>query len=261
MATANAPNFTRANSTAFKLLRGLGITDPRGLDVEDLAMTRGVFVREGPLTGADAYLVHDDGMGVIRVSNSIREIGRRRFAIAHELGHWLLHRATSQLSLCTGEDIVCYAGSREELEANSFAANVLMPKRFMSERYNQAPSLELIQTAAEDLSTTLTSTAVRIAEVTDDEALVVFSRRRAGTVRWWQPSTRCKLWLESRQPIDERSLTSEVGAGRYSNGPEEVDAASWFRHIPWHESLVVYEEAAALGDYDVTLTILSIGKR
>jgi len=28
---------------------------------------------------------------IIRVRAGISELGRRRFAIAHELGHWLLH--------------------------------------------------------------------------------------------------------------------------------------------------------------------------
>lgn len=66
---------------------------------------------------------------------------RRRFTIAHEIGHWCLHRNTERA-------VFCRAGSidpepREgrpplapaEEEANAFAAAMLMPARLLQQQY------------------------------------------------------------------------------------------------------------------------------
>lgn len=66
---------------------------------------------------------------------------RRRFTIAHELGHWRLHRDADERA------VFCRAGSiapdpqpravlpPAEDEANMFAAAVLMPARLVQEQY------------------------------------------------------------------------------------------------------------------------------
>src|SRR5690606_13578869 len=51
-----------------------------------------------------------------------RSESRRRFTIAHELGHYMLHRELSHHFLCSPRD-----RSRMEREANYFAAELLMP--------------------------------------------------------------------------------------------------------------------------------------
>ncbi len=132
--------FTKAEVAAAKLLRRFGLRDPRNLVLEDLAMALGVVVVDASLKGAEARLVRRGKKGLIRVSDAIPEAGRRRFAIAHELGHWSVHAHTSQLNLCLDEDIVGYKGSREELEANAFAGSLLMPGRYLQQTYPSAPS-------------------------------------------------------------------------------------------------------------------------
>jgi hypothetical protein len=42
-----------------------------------------------------------------------------QFAVAHDLGHWLLHKNVSQVLACTSEDMVAkYKASPPEIEAN-----------------------------------------------------------------------------------------------------------------------------------------------
>ena len=62
------------------------------------------------------------GPGCLVLYNHALPVGRRRFTIAHELGHLFLEHLGEQKELFregTGE---------EEYEANDFAANLLMPK-------------------------------------------------------------------------------------------------------------------------------------
>src|SRR5205807_9359977 len=60
----------------------------------------------------------------------IPELGRRRFVIAHELGHLLLGHGSDILKLCDEGDLLEWAkGQRPyENEANEFAAELLMPE-------------------------------------------------------------------------------------------------------------------------------------
>jgi len=128
-------------------------------------MMNGVLVREGGLEGADARLLRSGDKGIIRVNSNIRELGRRRFAMAHELGHWQLHQGVSQYWDCTEQDMVNYSGSTIEVEANTFASELLMPSRLFRPACRKAdPSIAILRTLAVEFSTSLTSTAVRYVE-------------------------------------------------------------------------------------------------
>lgn len=65
--------------------------------------------------------------------------GRLNFTIAHELGHWVLHKnlAQEQLPGFEGEILICRGThiktNKIEMEANKFAAFLLMPQRFVEQ--------------------------------------------------------------------------------------------------------------------------------
>jgi len=66
---------------------------------------------------------------------------RRRFTIAHELGHWRLHRDAEHAIFCRSSSIEPQAPPTKtpvppsEDQANMFAAGVLMPARLIQEQY------------------------------------------------------------------------------------------------------------------------------
>lgn len=266
------PNFTKASAAATKLLKRYGIFDPREIELEDIAMAQGVLVLEDPLGGAEARLVRrtqsvvPEGAvgGLIRVNAAVSEPGRRRFALAHELGHWFLHGDTTQVSVCTGTQIHAYSGSTEELEANAFAGQLLMPTRFMRETYTEVPSLGLVKTAALDLGTTLTATAVRLVETARDWCFVVFSDANSGRVRWWRRSRSCpKIWLEKKQRLTSGTCAKEVSESELgaTAGPEEVQAKAWFGHVSGHDRFLMSEDSMRLGGYPVVMSVLVLGER
>lgn len=78
-------------------------------------------------------LYRDEGQPVIGV-NSTNHIHRQRFTIAHEIGHLLCHEGKMYID----SPIIRYRDSKssmaidkEEIEANGFAAELLMPKDFV----------------------------------------------------------------------------------------------------------------------------------
>lgn len=70
---------------------------------------------------------------------------RQRFTISHELGHYCLHRKTLIRSGSASKR--CF-NNRNETEANTFAAYLLMPRRMIYEFFIK----ELMDTTKEDLS-------------------------------------------------------------------------------------------------------------
>ena len=70
------------------LLQKLGLSE-QVPDVEEIARDLNLQIEEEDLDGLDGCLVRPVGMpiGVIGVRRDIRESSRKRFTIAHEIGH------------------------------------------------------------------------------------------------------------------------------------------------------------------------------
>jgi len=90
--------------------------------------------------------------GLLLVGQNVKEIwvsaaeaersqGRERFTIAHELGHFLLHSdesiSSSNFFICRTKDIHSASSNQKkrgkEVEANRFAAELLMPERLVEQ--------------------------------------------------------------------------------------------------------------------------------
>jgi len=207
-----------------------GFQKPGDLVLEDLAYARKVLVTDGPLDGVEARLVRKGSRGLIRVKEGIPEPGRRRFAIAHELGHWELHKSKSQVFACTADDMVAsYKASVEEAEANFFAPGLLMPSGPFAERQgNGVLSVEVVSDLAAHFTTSFTATAIRCVDVSTDCCAVVVSSD--GRIRWWRGSREFedRFWLDAKSKLSTNTVAGSVFAGgRQPRGPEEVDIAAW----------------------------------
>ncbi len=85
------PETIDAEFAAYRIIREGRIKKPSDIDVDAIAMQLGVLVHDAELEGCEARLLRRGKAGVVRVRRAIREPGRRRFAVAHELGHWTCH--------------------------------------------------------------------------------------------------------------------------------------------------------------------------
>lgn len=130
------------------LLEKARIVEPP-VDVAKLAELCGVMVLYGdfPDTLSGLVFAHD-GAAVIGI-NRIHHSNRQRFSLAHELGHYLLgHHQDSRgyedrFHIDSSDGTPPGFDWRAERAANDFAAEVLMPRRFISKafKYNDDPSV------------------------------------------------------------------------------------------------------------------------
>ena len=100
--------------------------------VGDLARKMGVEIRYSPFDGDISGMVFRHEERVVIGVNSLHHPNRQRFTIAHEIGHFLLHKGkevhvdrTFRVNL--RNDVSSQATDPTEIEANRFAAELLMP--------------------------------------------------------------------------------------------------------------------------------------
>ena len=257
------PDCATAQCAAWRLQEEYAIVNPATVQLENLAMELGILVEEGGLDGSEARLYRKGKRGVIRIRDGILEIGRRRFALAHELGHWELHPSLFQVHVCSESDIRDYAGSWPEIEANIFASELLMPRGLFTTRCAGLDlSLESVAALASEFLVTLTAAAVRLVDLNSDGCFVVFSEQKR--VRWWRKSrSACGLWLESSQKVDPLSHAWDCFEGRPSlHEMRRVKIDTWFPHVGNQDKMVsLFEQSTQLGSYPTVLTLLWMTER
>jgi Zn-dependent peptidase ImmA (M78 family) len=102
--------------------------------VQDIARSFGIVVRFGPLPDdLSGFLVHEDGKTIVGV-NSRQAKPRQTFTLAHELGHFVLHPSMNFVDrkfMYFRDQKSAAATDVREIQANEFAACILMPERFI----------------------------------------------------------------------------------------------------------------------------------
>jgi hypothetical protein len=254
----------RPDDYAQRVLDELHITSPRDLKLlEAIAWERGATVIDGHLTGAEARITMRGRKAVITVSTRFSDPRRRRFSIAHEVGHLEMHRHDSPLAICTSDDIDNWearqASRNREQEANEFAAALLLPERFIrTSCQDQEPSLPYIAELAYSYETSLTATALRFVSFSEEPCAVVFSKD--GTIRWFRGSQEFNslgVFVTVRSKLDPDSLGALHFQGHdISKRPSRVEAASWFHPGPYRKDATIREQSYAMPTYNSVLTLL-----
>lgn len=256
---------TKANKTlplaeAARIWNLYGFKAPEELVLEDLAMAMNIFVVDAKLDSSAARLVRKGDYGLIRVSDKLRYSGQRRFAIAHEIGHFQLHKKVSQLLACTDADILAsYRGSPYEIEASIFAGALLMPIDVFRERVDRRPPRSnVIKELARQFDTSLTATALRYVETTKDYCVFVVSE--SNQIRWWRASESFddrSLWLDSKAALPRYSAAARYFAdGEPPIEPVEVDFKDWFGNMHGIDNEYVLEQAIPLGEFGQCISLI-----
>lgn len=83
-----------------------------------------------------------NGVAVICV-NYKRPLGRQNFTLAHEIGHWFLHKGRS---ISDDDSVLGYSSDSVEQEANVFAGELLYPEEYLVRDYYVAIQQDLFIT-------------------------------------------------------------------------------------------------------------------
>lgn len=150
---------------AERILMGLGITDPKEIDLEAIAWSRGALVEYRRLDRCDATIVGSARKAVIAV-NSRSGPERRRFSIGHELGHWHHHRG--RILFCGNKDVDNPEDGalNPERHADTFASDLILPNYLLHPRLKKIKRLTLTaaREVGEEFAASLTATLIKVVQ-------------------------------------------------------------------------------------------------
>src|SRR5215207_9070458 len=121
---------TKPSSVAMALINSLGIDDPALVSIEDLITYHNGVVKEVPLNNCDGRMVMKNGRSIVSVNSNIEFPPKKRFVLAHELGHILIHGGKEGTFSDDYSTLEAYKHGSQEVEANEFASELLMPRNF-----------------------------------------------------------------------------------------------------------------------------------
>ena len=257
-----------ASQRAESVLLQRGI-DTLPIDPVAIAQDAGIVVRAKPDTmpGVSGMLLrHGDVFGILYATH-VRNEGFQRFSIGHELGHYFLDGHIEKVLPQGAASHTSRAGFESaelhEREADHFSAGLLMPAGPCGKLLAKLePGLASVEAMAATCRTSMTSTAIRYSQLTEDAAAVIMSS--AGIVDFCFLSETMKGLPQLTPPrkgfpvplgTATHAVASDATLGRKADRTEsEGDVLDW---LGGDNSLPAMEEVLYLRSYGKTLTILT----
>ena len=263
---AKDDEFRSATRAAEQLVKDLGIA---ALPIDPFAIARNrkidVCAKPSSNSGVSGMLIRLGNLFAIGYATHIDNVRFQRFSVSHELGHYFL---PGHIDAVLGDSDVheSHAGftssNRYEIEADHFAAGLLMPSQFFIPALRCAGTgLAVIESLADLCLTSLLSTAIRVVECTKDPIAIVVST--GNKIDYCCMSDAFKeldglTWIKKLQPIPRSSPTfqfnmdpTNVQRGARIQGSSDLQ--EWFSS---DRSIEISEDVVGLGSYGKTLTVL-----
>lgn len=268
MARRNPSAFATRQAEAF-VRDELGIRRLEDIDPRGIAEQRDIKVHPMPeaYDGVSGMLIKHKDSFLIAYNTFIRSVGFQRFSIGHELGHYFLAGHIDEL-LPFGQDRHVSQGgfvseNRFEREADHFAAGLLMPEFLFRRAMDKAgEGLDAIEALRRCCKTSLSATAIRYQELTDEAVAVV--QCAGNRIEYSCMSDRMLNLKPGRWPRKGDPVPSGTAAATLHANPKriadnerlnrETSGEDWFGSF---KDVELFEETIGLGDYGRTLTIIT----
>ena len=229
-------------------------------DLTALCRDLGLRIREVPANGFDGALVRSKAgqKGIVAVKASIREKSRKRFTIAHEIGHFVIPHHRNLGNICEDRKIESFDRhlNQPEIEANEFAAELLLPSALLRRRFNLAEfSLAQISAVAADFETSLTATTRSYLTLTDLPCAMVWSV--SNRARWFVRSDSFRFFLPLSELPANGSFAARIFRGE--SAPTElapVPPDAWLDRQAAEHVETLLEHSISLPNYTAVLTLL-----
>ncbi|WP_413208438.1 ImmA/IrrE family metallo-endopeptidase [Rhodospirillum sp. A1_3_36] len=240
-------------SPAEQLLQELGVTDPAEIDLEAIAFYKKAQVRFRPLDGCEARIIGTTERAIITVNRDSQR-RRRRFSIAHELGHWHHHRG--HCLACRVDEYRPKVGASSERTADSYAADLLMPNYLFRPlaRMQKKMNFATIKTLADVFDASQTATAIRLIESDHTPSMLVCHGKKGR--KWFVRSPSVPDRWFPQEDLDAESYAFGVQFGTDLDNPflRKIGADAWFDRIE-ADRFEIQEQTVRVGPEE-TLTLL-----
>lgn len=188
---------------------------------------------------------------------------RSRFTIAHELGHFILHRSLQSRFECDNGGVTSgqFDDRNIEREANEFASNLLMPmdllRHFLGDQ--RKVTLHLLSDIARTFEVSFEALCLRFIEATDQRAILIHWDQ--GFLKYQRASRNARKsgafvrQSESAQEPFAGTLAADVSVVQCFDGVE-CSAAIWCAEEGAHMKLREFKHSYTDRDRVITLLLL-----
>ena len=196
-------------------------------------------------------IVYNDGNG---------SEGRQRFTVAHEFGHYMVHRELQDEFACHDDEISTGERSKRDIEAEAdqFASTLLMPFDDFRRQVNGQPiSFDLIGHCADRYGVSLTAAALRWIDIAPERAILIASR---DDHMLWAKSNedafKSRAYFATRKNVIElpRTALAHSANAETTVSQQDVRANTWLANEPPY--VHAQELVKNAGQYDYKLTLL-----
>lgn len=247
--------------TAKKLLNDLGLDDPSSIAIEDLIIYHNGIVREVELANCDGRMIMKHGRAIVSINSTIEFPQKRRFVLAHELGHIILHSEYEASFTDDDSTLEAYKNGPQEVEANDFASELLMPENLFKDFcYKKKFSPDLIRSLSERFNTSLTSAVYRFIEHGNHPICAFYSK--GGKIQYWKKSNDFKVWIPDRNKLDvpSDSVANEYYESkriyRKEDSAQEITKSTWFSLSKYDEDSRMYEYCIITPRHNTVLSVI-----
>jgi Zn-dependent peptidase ImmA (M78 family) len=248
---------------AKKLMSDIGISDPNQVSVELIAAGLGATVVVKELNNADGRIVFGKKRTLITINSRIEYEGKKRFTIAHEIGHLVLHKDKFEIHNDTEATLEYFKKGHQEAEANEFASELLMPEvlfRKIADEYEFSPAL--LKYLAEYFNTSITSVAYRYFKYGHHPICLIYSYNNV--VKYWlRPdpydhflTDRTKLAPPDDSVAAEYFKTGKIYPAKFSK--QEIWKSTWFELKTWENdnNYKFFEYCIITPKYNTVLSVV-----
>jgi predicted NBD/HSP70 family sugar kinase len=230
--------------------------------LDELAQSIGLSIKEVNSQGFDGALIRLPGKprGIVAVRKDIREVGRKRFTIAHEIGHYILPGHGASNAVCKDGNVESWGRevSGQEDAANRFASELLLPTTQLEPIVRKySASIETARSISKKFQTSLTAAALKCVDLADMACVLVVTVD--GVIRRYRSN---KMWsypIPVGASLVAGTIAKHLGRGRDQRSKcGSVLAEAWLKNPYLRGDGMLQEDSILLPNYNTILTILTV---
>jgi Zn-dependent peptidase ImmA (M78 family) len=263
MAQKNNPQYE-----ARQLLDKFGLEDIIDIPLSDFVSGIDLIYMEEPLNNCDGKIIFGDKKTIIKVDSRIKFEQRKRFVAAHEVGHAVMHHnmvlpddVFSNFNLFKNIENYLKTG-QQELEANLFASELLMPTKLFKEEAKGKFSPLLIKQLSEKFNSSLTATAFKYMEMNLHPICLILTEK--GRVKYWKKSEDLYVFVKgcTKLPPPSASVAMEYLQQDYQfiykfeEKAQTINKSTWFDLKTYDEDTDFYEYCIPTKSHQTILSII-----
>lgn len=238
-----------------------GIDDPATVSMVDLIVYHNGIVNEVPLNNCDGRMVMKNGKSIVSLNSNIEFPQKKRFVLAHELGHILLHGDKEATFSDDYSTLEAYKHGIQEKEANDFATELLMPEGLFKDAcFKKKFSPDLVRELSEKFNTSITSIIYRFIDFGNHPICAFFSKD--GKIEYWKKSKEMRYWIPDRNKLN---VPSDSVANEYftqnriyrkEDSAQQIYKSTWFELGEYDKDSSMFEFCIITPKYNTVLSVI-----